>query len=356
MRTRYMYLAALGLVGVLASAMPEQGRTQQRMRVVATLPTYAAIAREVAGDRAEISAIARGDEDPHFVNPRPSFVALVQRADLFVTTGLDLELWEPALVDRANNPKVVAGARGHVVAYAGIKLLEIPEHVSRTGGDIHVFGNPHIHADPINGIIIARNIVAGLKRVDPSGAATYDANLKSFETRVLNRLFGEQFVQMLGEETLFDIASRYEFWQFIRGRTYEGRPLADHLGGWMAAGNAFRGRRMACYHKTWAYFSARFDVECAVYIEPKPGIPPSPGHVRNVIDVMQRERIPVLAAENYYSRTQVERVAARTGATAVIVPHHVAGEPGVDDYFTLIDTWVNRLGAAFENARSRTDP
>lgn len=353
-RQRFVRAAALTICGALL--FPSQGIAQGNTRIVATLPTYAAIAREVAGDRAEVAAIARGDEDPHFVNPRPSFAALVQRADLFVTTGLDLELWEPALVDRANNSKVVEGAPGRVVAYAGVTLLEIPESVSRSGGDIHVFGNPHIHSDPINGVIIARNIVAGLKRVDPAGTAVYDANLQDFEQRVLDRLFGAEFVRLLGAGTLFDIAASYRFWDFVQGRSYQGRPLVDHLGGWLAEGAAFRGKQMACYHKTWAYFSARFDVTCAVYIEPKPGIPPSPGHVRNVIDVMERERIPVLAAENYYSRTQVERIAARTGAAAVIVPHHVAGERGVDDYFTLIDTWVSRLGVAFEGARSRTDP
>lgn len=345
--TRYLIAGALLLAPLLHA---DAAHAQRTVRVVATLPTYAAIAREVAGDLAEIGAIARGDEDPHFVNPRPSFAVRVQQADLFISTGLDLELWVPALLDRANNPRVREGASGHVVAYAGVTLLDVPQNISRTGGDIHVFGNPHIHTDPVNGILIARNIAAGLKRVDPERAAAYDANLAEFERRVLRRTFGARLVELLGQETVFQLAREYRFWEFIAGRTFEGRPLTDYLGGWLGAGAPFRRQRMACYHKTWAYFSARFLVTCATYVEPQPGIPPSPRHVREVIDLMRRERIQVLVAENYYSRSQVERVASRTGATAVIVPHHVGGEADVDDYFALVDLWVTRLADAFTRA------
>ncbi|MBE0595516.1 MAG: zinc ABC transporter substrate-binding protein [Gemmatimonadales bacterium] len=320
---------------------------QRQVRVVATLPTYASIAREITGDLADVQAIARGDEDPHFVNPRPSFAAMIQRADVFIVTGLDLELWVPALMDRANNPKVVEGAPGHVTAYAGVKLLDVPETVSRAGGDIHVFGNPHIHTDPINGIIIARNIADGLKRVDPGNAGTYDSNLRSFENRILRRLFGDRLVDMLGAEQLFALARDYKFWDFAKAQSFQGRPLADYVGGWLAAGAPFRDQRMVCYHKNWAYLSARFQVTCAMYVEGKPGIPPTPGHVADVIAFIQQEHIPVLLAANYFSRSQVERVASRTGATAVIVPEHVGGAEGVNDYFDLVERWVSALAAGF---------
>jgi ABC-type Zn uptake system ZnuABC Zn-binding protein ZnuA len=323
---------------------------QERLRIVTTLPTYAAITREVTGDLAEVDAIARGDEDPHFVNPRPSFAAMLQRADLFVTTGLDLELWVPVLLDRANNPKVDDGGPGNVVAYSGVRLLQIPENVSRTGGDVHVFGNPHVHGDPINAIIVARNILSGLRRVDPENVPTYEANLERFENRVMNRLFGEQLVEMLGGETLFELAQDYRFLDFARNQTYQGKPLTEFLGGWLAQGAPFRDSHMVCYHKNWAYFSARFRVECAMYVEPKPGIPPTPGHVREVIDFIRSERIPVLFAANYFSRGQVERVADRAGVASLIVPEHVGGLEGVDEYFTLVDGWVTQLAEAFRNA------
>jgi zinc/manganese transport system substrate-binding protein len=327
---------------------------QDQIRIVTTLPTYAAIAREITGDLAEINAIARGDEDSHFVNPRPSFAAMIQRADVFVTTGLDLELWVPGLLDRANNPKVMEGGPGNVVAYSGVKLLQVPQNVSRTGGDVHIFGNPHIHTDPINTILIARNILATLTKVDPSHAATYEANTSDFEDRIIHRLFGDELVELLGAETLFDLARNDQFWDFVEQQQYQGKPLADYVGGWLGAAAPFRNQRMVCYHKNWAYFSHRFQVECAMYVEPKPGIPPSPGHVREVIEFIRSENIPALFAANYFSRTQVERVASRTGAAAVMVPEHVDGEEDVQDYFTLVDTWVNRLGAAFEGRVSAT--
>ncbi len=342
--------------GVIAIGLSvSQGVTaQDRIRVVATLPTYAAIAREVTGDLGEVRSIARGDEDPHFVNARPSFAAMIQRADVFISTGLDLELWVPALLDRANNRKVVPGGPGHVVAYAGIELLDVPQNVSRAGGDVHVFGNPHVHSDPINGILIARNILVVLKRVDPANAATYESNTKAFEDRVIRSLFGDEMVDLLGTETLFDLARSGQFWEFVENQDFQGRPLSDRVGGWLAKAAPFRRQRMVCYHKNWAYFSARFQIPCAMYVEPKPGIPASPRHVRDVIDFIRAENIPVLFAANYFSQSQVERVASRTGAVAVIVPEHVAGEEDIDDYFTLIDTWVSRLSAAFEGRVSAT--
>jgi ABC-type Zn uptake system ZnuABC Zn-binding protein ZnuA len=344
-----------GGVALLMAALfiPTAAQAQDKLRVVTTLPTYAAIAREVAGPFADVQPIARGDEDPHFVSPRPSFAAMIQRADLFVVTGLDLELWVPALLDRANNPAVVEGAPGHVVAYAGIKLLDVPDVVSRAGGDIHVFGNPHIHTDPVNGVLIARNIAAGLTRIDPRHADAYDANLASFEDRILRRLYGDRLVDIIGAQDIVALARDNRFWDFAASQVLQGRPLTDYIGGWLAQAAPFRDRRMVCYHRNWAYLSARFRVECAMFVERKPGIPPSPGHVGDVISFIQAERIPVIFAANYFSRSQVERVASRTGARAVVVPEHVDGEEGINDYFALVDRWVSGLAAGFGAAQHR---
>jgi ABC-type Zn uptake system ZnuABC Zn-binding protein ZnuA len=161
---------------------------QRPLRIVTSLPTYAAIAREIVGDRGTVTAIAQGTEEPHFVQPKPSFVPLIAGADVFVTTGLDLELWVPALLDKASNPRVTEGGRGHVAAYAGIPLLEVPASVSRSQGDIHVFGNPHIHTDPVNAIAIARNVLAGLVRVAPVDSAAFTARERDFERRLLTAL------------------------------------------------------------------------------------------------------------------------------------------------------------------------
>jgi ABC-type Zn uptake system ZnuABC Zn-binding protein ZnuA len=340
---------ALGACVTLLQPVPilaQDGRA--KISVVATLPTYASIAREIAGDRAEVLSIARGDEDAHFVSPRPSFARQLQSADLFISTGLDLELWVPGLLDRANNPTVMEGAPGHVVAYSGIELLDVPASVSRSGGDVHVFGNPHIHTDPVNGVLIGRNILAGLKRVDPNGSAEYEARARDFEERLLRRVFGDELVDMLGAETLFGLARSRQFWKFAEGQEFQGRPLTEYVGGWLQEAAPFRGRRMVCYHKNWAYFSARFEIECAMYVEPKPGIPASPGHVRDVISFMETNSIPVLFAANYFSQRQVELVAQRSGALPLRVPEHVDGEEGVDDYFALFDAWIPCLAAAFQ--------
>ncbi len=336
----WMAVASLGVAHGHAAG-------QDPIRVVTTLPTYAAIAREVTGDLADVSAIARGDEDAHFVSPRPSFAQRLQGADLFVSTGLDLELWVPSLLERANNSRILEGASGHVVAYAGIELLDVPPSVSRTGGDVHAFGNPHIHTDPVNGIQIARNILEGLKRVDPANAASYEARAKDFELRVLQRLFGEPLVEMLGSDVLLSLARGRQFWTFAETQTFDGRPLTSFVGGWLEEASSFRGRQMACYHKNWFYFSARFDISCAVYVEPKPGIPPSPGHVGEVISFIRDNDIPVLFAANYFSHRQVEQVAGRSDATPLIVPEHVDGEPEIRTYFDLFDVWIPCLARAF---------
>jgi ABC-type Zn uptake system ZnuABC Zn-binding protein ZnuA len=325
---------------------------QEKIQVVASLPTYAAIATEIAGDLAQIHSIARGDEDPHFVDARPSFARLLQNADLFISTGLDLELWVPGLLDRANNPKVVEGGAGHVVAYAGVELLDVPANVSRVGGDVHVFGNPHIHTDPINAIIIGRNILAGLRRIDSTNADAYEANTKRFEEGVIRRLFGGRLAELLGVETLFRLGRSNQFWSFAENQEFEGRPLLDYLGGWLAEGRVFRGRQMACYHKNWAYFSARFAISCAVYVERRPGIPPTPGHVQEVIMYLREHSIPVLFTANYFSRRQAEQVAHRGFAEALIVPEHVEGAANVDDYFSLVDVWVSGLARVYSAPRS----
>ncbi|HEX2450388.1 MAG TPA: metal ABC transporter substrate-binding protein [Gemmatimonadales bacterium] len=341
-----MLIAALPLLAVLAG--PPDSMAPPPLKVVTSLPTYAAIAREVTGDRATVTAIAQGDEDPHFVQPKPSFIALLRNADLFVTTGLDLELWVPALLDRAGNRKVAENGPGYVPAYRGIHLLEVPVSVSREAGDIHADGNPHIHTDPINGIIIARNILDGLKRVAPKDAPYFQERGQAFERRVLEATIGPELVQILTPATAFSLLESNKFGGFIARQQYQGKPLSDRLGGWLAEGQVLRGKEIACYHKEWAYFSQRFGITCVTYIEAKPGIPPTPGHVQEVIALMRERKIPLLFASNYFDRRQIQQVAERTGAKAVIVSENAGGMPGTDTYFDLIGSWIHGLSAALQ--------
>ncbi len=268
-------------------------------------------------------------------------------ADLFVTTGLDLELWIPALLDKASNPKVTEGGPGYVAAYSGIQLLDVPSSYSRSQGDIHVFGNPHIWTSPLSAVQIARNILTGLKRVSPENAAYFSAREKDFEDRIHRSLYGDELVRLLGGQTLVDLDERGKLFDFLGSKQYQGAPLIARLGGWLKQAMPFRGKPIVCYHKEWDYFSREFEVPCVDYIEPKPGIPPTPSHVQEVITEMKEQHIQVLLSTNYYDRSQVQEVAARTGARAVIVPGNVGGAPGVNTYFDLINLWVSELARAF---------
>jgi zinc/manganese transport system substrate-binding protein len=345
--TNLLLLLALAGAAPAKPAVPPAGP----LKIVTSLTTYAAIAREIVGDHATVTAIAQGDEDPHFVQPRPSFVPLLGSADLFVTTGMDLELWVPTLLDRAGNPKIRVGGIGYVSAHDGIRILEIPTDLSRAGGDIHVDGNPHIHTDPMNGIFIARNILAGLKRVAPADADYYTQREQDFELRVLKATFGEELVRIITPAQIFALATTDRLMPFLN-TNFQGKPLLTRLGGWMQQAMPFRGKDMVCYHKEWAYFSNRFGVNCVEYIEAKPGIPPTPRHVQDVIALMTSRHIQVLFASNYFDHTQIRDVAERTNAQAVIVPENTHGAPGVETYFDLMNAWVGGLVQGFNGGKA----
>ncbi|HEX7918093.1 MAG TPA: metal ABC transporter substrate-binding protein [Gemmatimonadales bacterium] len=340
---------ALYLALAIASGV---GTPPAPVKVVTSLTTYASIAREIIGDRGTVTAIAEGDEDPHFVQPRPSFVPLLRDADLFVTTGMDLELWVPTLLDRAGNARIREGAPGYVSAHDGIHLLEVPTSLSRAQGDIHVDGNPHIHTDPLNAIFIARNILAGLKRVRPADADYYQARETDFETRLLTATYGAELVRIITPAQLFDLARTDRLTAFLQTK-FQGKPLADRMGGWMQQAAVFRGKEMVCYHKERAYFSARYGLNCVEYIEAKPGIPATPRHVQDVIALMRDRHIPVLFASNYFDHNQINDVAERTGAKAVIVPENTNGAPGVVTYFDLMNNWVSGLAQGFSGGTAQ---
>lgn len=336
------------LLALVGGAVPPPAK----IKVVTSLTSYAAIAREIVGDRGQVNSIAQGDENPHYVQPKPSFVPLLANADVFVTTGLDLELWVPALLDKAGNPKVAEGGPGYVAAYTGIPLLDVPASYSRSQGDIHVYGNPHIWMEPLNGIQIARNILTGLKRVAPQNADYFTEREMDFEDRLYRALYGDELVRLLGGQTLADLDRQGKLFEFLGQRRYQGAPLANRLGGWLKQGLIFRGKEMACYHKEWDYFSREFGIRCIDYIEPKPGIPPAPKHVRELIALMQERHVRVLLSPGYFDHNQIRRVAERTGAKAVIVPANVGGAPGVNTYFDLINMLVGSLAQAFSDSAS----
>ncbi len=317
------------------------------VQVVTTLPAYASIAQFVGGDRVAVQSISRGDEDAHFVKPKPSYALMLKRANLFVTTGLDLELWAPVLVDKSGNARIREGQPGYVNASQGVPLLDKPANASRAAGDLHIYGNPHIHTSPLNAKIIARNIAAGLKRVDPQGAPVYDANLKAFNDRLDRALYGDQLPQILGSATLDDLARQGKLIPFLQSKDYKGKKLIDSLGGWLGKGMAFRGKDVVTYHQNWTYFTRLFGLNVAGDVEPKPGIPPSARHVHQLIETMKAKSVKVVMAPSYYPPGESKAIADRTGAKAVIVPLG-PDSARADAYFDLIDGWVNQLAQAYQ--------
>ena len=344
-RRRAAPRALVALVVVTALASP--ARARGKLKVVATIPTYGSIAEAVVGERGQVRSLAKGYEDPHFVRPKPSLALALERADLLVSTGLDLELWLPALMDKAGNPRIRSGQPGFVSASAGIHLLEKPAVVSRNEGGVHIYGNPHIYTGPLNGKIIARNIMVGLKKVDPAGAATYEKRYERFRRELDRRLYGDRLLKILGSKLLTKLTLAGKLIPFCQKRSYRGKKLVEQLGGWMKKALPLRGRRIVAYHKNWAYFVQVFGLEIVDYVEPKPGIPPSPGHVARVIEKMKKQGVKVLLAGNYYDSAKVRSIAARVGARPVIVALAVGGEPAVKDFFSQFDVVIDRLLAAF---------
>lgn len=332
-----VFLSGLLLAGTAAAAP---------LKIVTTLPVYASIAREVGGGRVEANSISRGDEDAHFVKPKPSFALMLKQADLFVTTGLDLEAWAPTLIDKSGNKSIREGGPGYVSASVGVPLLDVPVSTDRSAGDVHIFGNPHLFTSPLNAKIIARNVAAGLERIDPAGDAEYKKNLAEFERRINEALYGKELTELLGAETLDPLARSGQLLSFLAGQEYQGKKLSERLGGWLGKGMAFRGRKIVAYHKNWIYFTELFGLQVVDFVEPKPGIPPSARHVHELMETVHKEEVQVLLAASYFGELKIGEIAERLGATAVTVPLGPGGD-GPADYFALIDLWVDLLAQAF---------
>jgi ABC-type Zn uptake system ZnuABC Zn-binding protein ZnuA len=330
------------LLAALVAARPATAAVQ----VVTTLPAYAAIAQFLGGDRVDARAISRGDEDAHFVKPKPSFALMLKNADLFVTTGLDLELWAPTVVDKSGNRSIRDGQPGFVSASQGVPMLEIPDSASRESGDVHIYGNPHIHTSPLNAKVIAANISAGLTRIDPDGEAVYRENLADFNRRIDVELYGERLLALLGSDALDPLARQGKLFSFLEDNDHDGTPLIELLGGWLGRTAAFRNNEIVAYHRNWIYFTTLFGLGVDGYVERKPGIPPSPRHVHELLETIRERNIRVILAASYFNQRQIQTIADRSGCRAVVVDLGPM-EIDADGYFRLIDGWISGLEQAF---------
>jgi ABC-type Zn uptake system ZnuABC Zn-binding protein ZnuA len=283
-----------------------------KLNVVTTIEDLAALAREVGGERIAAEAIARGYQDPHYVEPKPSYILKLQKADLLVLVGLQLEIgWLPPLLNQSRNAKVQQGGAGYLDVSSACVILEIPTvPVTRAMGDVHPLGNPHYWLDPDNGARIAGAIEKKLAQLDPGGAAYYAGRRADFDRR-----------------------------------------LAEAEKRWVARMAPYRGRKVITYHRSWPNFAAHFGLEVIDYVEPKPGIPPTPSHILDLINIMKRENIKLILVEPYFDFRTPNSIAQKTGGQVVVLLPSVGGIKQVQDYFQLFDHNIDVLASAFEKVR-----
>ncbi|HVY60949.1 MAG TPA: metal ABC transporter substrate-binding protein, partial [Planctomycetota bacterium] len=310
----------------------------------------AAIAREVGGDKVEAVALARGDYDPHQVAAYPSLMVEANKADLFVEIGLELELWAEHIIDGARNPKIRRTEPGHVWAAAGVHVVEKPAELSRAQGDVHPNGNPHVWNDPPNAIVEARNIADGLARVDPANQAYYDARFEDFKARVERALFGEDLVKTIGAPTLMKLLEKGTLADFLASKKYKGKPLADRLGGWYGKMWPCRGAKVFSFHKEFSYFARTFELDVVANLEPKPGIPPTPGHLEELEKIAREQPIRAVIIAPYNNVALTEGFCKKTGIPLCVVPTDVGGTEDARDYFSLMDGEVNRIAEAIQKS------
>ena len=296
-----LFMPALMLCAtVLLAAAPAHAE----LRVVTTTTDLGWIARTLGGDRVHVDTLCKGNQDPHFLQAKPSYMVTLNRADLLLAVGLELEVgWLPSLVQGARNPDINPGRPGYLEAATAIKPINVPKGpVDRAQGDIHPFGNPHFWLDPVNVKLAASAIADRLAQLDPEGAQGYRANLATLDKRI-----------------------------------------DGALKRWEAKMAPLRGTKIASYHQTFNYFHHRFGLQAVGYLEDRPGIPPAPAHLVDLIARMKAEGVRVIFHESFYDRAASTLVGKRTGANVLVLPTSIQGVPGVDDYEQLIDFIVNQV-------------
>ena len=299
--------ATLALFLAMLAATP----FARRINVVATTPDLAAIAREIGGDAVEVKALAKPTEDSHFVDAKPSHIVTLNRADVLIEGGAELELgWLPPLLESARNDRIAVGAPGRISASLGVRLLEIPTTFDRARGDVHALGNPHFLIDPVNVRLIAAQIADHLAQIEPGSATLFKANLRKFDATL-------------------DL--RMAEWQ---------KELAP-----------YRGAKIVTYHKDFVYLAERFHLDVVETLEPKPGIAPSLSHLAQVIGVMKAQNARVILVQPFQNRKTAETVARQTGAVVLDIAQQPGARPNTDTYFQLMDYVVQTLATALRDAK-----
>jgi zinc/manganese transport system substrate-binding protein len=296
----------IALLFALAALVAAPGAfAQQKLKVVTTIQDLASLTREVGGDRVQVEAIAKGYQDPHFVEPKPSFLMMLRNADLLEVVGLELEIgWLPPLLDQSRNPNLQPGARGYLDVSSGVEILDRPSGaVNRSMGDVHPMGNPHYWLDPANAVRMAIQIERKLAEMRPNDAAYFAQRLNAFKIRINN-------------------ANKR----------------------WMAELAPYRGAKIVTYHNSWPNFAKHFNLNVVGYVEPKPGVPPSPSHSFELVNQMKAQGVKVIAMEPYFDQKDPQFIANKTGGKVIVLYPSVGGaKTGTDDYIQLMNTNVATL-------------
>ena len=307
-KTRFITIAA-SVALVFALFDPFMGSADSKIRIMTATTDLASLAQEIGGDKVDVEAVARGYQDPHFVDPKPSFLLKLSKAELLIVVGLELEIgWLPPLITQSSNPRIQVGAPGYFDASRFARILELPTgQVTRAEGDVHPLGNPHYWLDPDNGLRIAKGIQNKISEMRPNEAAYFAERYDAFAQRL------KQSDQQ-----------------------------------WQAQMKPYAGRKVVTYHRSWPNFAEHFGLNVVGYVEPRPGIPPSPQHTVELIGQMKRDAVKVIMVEPYFDLKTPNSIARDTGAVVVVLMPSVGGEKEITDYFKLFDYDIAKLKRAFD--------
>ena len=337
---RILILIGLLLNWVIAEA-------SEPLRVIATVPELGELARIVGGDKVHVKVLAKPTEDPHFVDPKPSFVKALNEADLYIQLGLDMEAgWAPVLLNNAKNPDVLPGRRGYLDASVDISPLDVPlVPVDRSFGDVHPLGNPHYLTDPIEGLRVARLIRDKLIELRPAETAYFKQAYAEFAERLASALVGSELAKRYGVEGVEKLARLQE-----RGKLrafLERQGELELLGGWLGETSPHYGVLAVADHNMWPYFARRFGIQIVGHLEPKPGIPPSTKHLQQLIAMMKAEDVNLVLTSVYYDPRHARFVSENTGATLLSMAHQAGSRKGTEGYLEMVDYNVREVVGAF---------
>ena len=307
-------MRSVKLLLVFLLALPVGARAQGKLNVVATTEDLGALAREVGGDRVSVTSLAKGYQDPHFVDPKPSFILAVSKADLLIVVGRELEIgWLPPLLTSSRNSKIQVGGPGYLDASLNVKILEIPTgQITRAMGDVHPLGNPHYWLEPGNGRRIAQAIRDKLSQLAPTNASYFAQRYTDFDTRLA-----------AGEKR------------------------------WDAAMAPYKGTKIVTFHRSWPNFMERWGLDVIGYVEPKPGIPPTPQHTIEVIDEMKRQGAKLIIVEPYFDLKTPQAIANQVGGKVLVLAPSVGGAKEATDYIQLFEYNVSQLTAALKQVTGK---